>query len=55
VSCQPITLVGLEDARCLVIGYGDVESWKRAALCEASAQPVVLSQTLRQGGRIAYV
>jgi precorrin-2 dehydrogenase/sirohydrochlorin ferrochelatase len=39
-------LVDLADARCVVIGGGRVAARKVAALCEAGAQPVVISPTL---------
>lgn len=39
----PITLVGLEAARCVVIGGGQVALRKVVALCEVGARPVVIS------------
>jgi precorrin-2 dehydrogenase/sirohydrochlorin ferrochelatase len=48
LSCYPITLVGLDSARCLVIGGGEVAARKVAALCEAGAHPIVISPMLCQ-------
>lgn len=42
----PVTLVGLEDARCVVVGGGQVAARKVTALREARACPVVISPTL---------
>jgi len=42
----PITLVGLEKMRCVVVGGGQVAARKVAALREAGAQPVVVSPAL---------
>jgi precorrin-2 dehydrogenase / sirohydrochlorin ferrochelatase len=39
----PITLVGLEEARCLVVGGGRIAARKVAALRRAGARPVVIS------------
>ena len=44
----PITLVGLQDARCVVIGGGDVAARKVAALCQSGARPVVISPVLTE-------
>jgi precorrin-2 dehydrogenase/sirohydrochlorin ferrochelatase len=46
VSGYPVTLVGLEQTRCVVIGGGEVASRKAAALCAAGARPVVISPEL---------
>ena len=46
MSGYPITLVGLEKARCVVIGGGQVAARKVAALQEAGACPVVISPAL---------
>jgi precorrin-2 dehydrogenase/sirohydrochlorin ferrochelatase len=46
VSGYPVTLVGLDSARCIVIGGGEIASRKVMALCEAGAQPVVISPVL---------
>ena len=42
----PVTLVGLDNARCVVVGGGKVAARKIAALREAGACPVVISPTL---------
>lgn len=42
----PLTLVNLHQARCIVIGGGEVAARKVAALQEAGAQPVVISPVL---------
>lgn len=42
----PIALVGLEHARCVVVGGGRVAARKVAALREAGARPVVISPLL---------
>jgi len=46
VSSYPITLVGLKNARCVVVGGGEVAARKVAALREAGARPVVISPVL---------
>jgi precorrin-2 dehydrogenase/sirohydrochlorin ferrochelatase len=46
VSGYPITLVGLENSRCLVVGGGEVAARKVAALRDAGASPVVISPVL---------
>ncbi|MFZ5915703.1 MAG: precorrin-2 dehydrogenase/sirohydrochlorin ferrochelatase family protein [Chloroflexota bacterium] len=46
MSGYPIMLVGLENARCVVIGGGAVAARKAAALCKAGARPIVFSPTL---------
>jgi precorrin-2 dehydrogenase / sirohydrochlorin ferrochelatase len=43
MSGYPITLVGLEGARCVVVGGGEVAARKVAALREAGAHPRVIS------------
>jgi precorrin-2 dehydrogenase/sirohydrochlorin ferrochelatase len=43
MSGYPITLVGLAEARCVVVGGGQVAARKVAALCQAGARPVVIS------------
>ncbi len=47
----PITLVGLETTRCVVVGGGEVAARKVAALREAGARPVVVSPALCEGLR----
>jgi precorrin-2 dehydrogenase/sirohydrochlorin ferrochelatase len=42
----PITLVGLEEARCVVVGGGEVAARKVDALRQAGARPVVISPVL---------
>ena len=42
----PITLVGLDNTPCVVIGGGEVAARKVAALREAGARPVVISPAL---------
>lgn len=42
----PITLVGLANTSCVVIGGGEVAARKVAGLREAGARPVVISPTL---------
>ncbi len=42
----PIALVGLEHARCVIVGGGRVAARKVAALREAGASPIVLSPVL---------
>lgn len=42
----PITLVGLEDSRCIVIGGGKVAWRKVRGLQEAGARPIVISPIL---------
>jgi precorrin-2 dehydrogenase/sirohydrochlorin ferrochelatase len=42
----PITLVDLANARCIVVGGGEVAARKVLALCEAGAHPVVVSPAL---------
>ncbi|MGC9332696.1 MAG: NAD(P)-dependent oxidoreductase, partial [Anaerolineae bacterium] len=39
----PITLVGLEEARCVVVGGGQIAARKVAALRQAGARPQVIS------------
>jgi precorrin-2 dehydrogenase/sirohydrochlorin ferrochelatase len=46
VSGYPVTLVDLADARCVVVGGGEVAARKVAALCQAGARPVVISPEL---------
>lgn len=46
MSGYPITLVGLEAARCVVVGGGQVAARKVAALRQAGARPVVISPVL---------
>jgi len=46
MSGYPITLVGLEAARCVVVGGGQVAARKVVALREAGAKPVVISPVL---------
>jgi precorrin-2 dehydrogenase / sirohydrochlorin ferrochelatase len=46
VTGYPITLVGLERARCVVIGGGQIAARKVAALREAGAQPQVIAPDL---------
>ena len=46
MSGYPITLVGLENTRCLVVGGGEVAARKVTALREAGARPVVVSPAL---------
>jgi precorrin-2 dehydrogenase/sirohydrochlorin ferrochelatase len=48
VSGYPITLVSLQQARCLVIGGGQVAARKVAGLRAAGARPVVISPDLCQ-------
>lgn len=42
----PIALVGLEHARCIVVGGGRIAARKVTALCQAGARPVVISPAL---------
>ncbi|TEU13560.1 MAG: bifunctional precorrin-2 dehydrogenase/sirohydrochlorin ferrochelatase [Anaerolineales bacterium] len=42
----PITLVALDDARCVVVGGGAVAARKVAGLRQAGARPIVISPTL---------
>ncbi|MBC8255188.1 MAG: bifunctional precorrin-2 dehydrogenase/sirohydrochlorin ferrochelatase [Ardenticatenia bacterium] len=51
MSGYPITLVGLENTRCVVVGGGEVAARKVTALREAGARPVVVSPTLCEGLR----
>ncbi len=46
MSGFPITLVGLENTRCVVVGGGEVAARKVTALREAGARPVVVSPVL---------
>lgn len=46
MSGYPITLVGLETVRCIVVGGGQVAARKVATLQEAGTRPVVISPTL---------
>lgn len=46
MSGYPITLVGLDSARCAVVGGGAVAARKVVALREAGARPVVISPVL---------
>jgi len=46
VRGYPLTLVGLAESRCVVIGGGRVAARKVDALLEAGAQPVVISRDL---------
>lgn len=43
VTGYPITLIGLEEARCVVVGGGQVAARKVAALRQAGARPQVIS------------
>ncbi len=51
MSGYPITLVGLENTRCVVVGGGEVAARKVTALREAGARPVVVSPALCEGLR----
>jgi precorrin-2 dehydrogenase/sirohydrochlorin ferrochelatase len=51
MSGYPITLVGLENTRCVVVGGGEVAARKVTALREAGARPVVVSPTPCEGLR----
>ena len=62
MSCYPIALVHLGDARCIVVGGGRVAARKVAALREAGVRPVVISpalcgslQRLAQSGEIQVI
>jgi precorrin-2 dehydrogenase/sirohydrochlorin ferrochelatase len=46
MSGYPITLVGMETARCVVIGGGEVAARKVASLQAAGARPIVISPDL---------
>jgi precorrin-2 dehydrogenase/sirohydrochlorin ferrochelatase len=46
MSGYPITLVGLEKSRCVIVGGGEVAARKVAALRDAGARPVVISPLL---------
>ena len=46
MSSYPIALVGLENARCVVVGGGQVAARKVTALREVGARPVVISPVL---------
>lgn len=48
MSGYPIILIGLESARCVVVGGGEVAVRKVAALREAGTRPVVISPDLCQ-------
>jgi len=51
VNGYPITLVGLAETRCVVVGGGHVAARKIAALRESGARPVVISPVLCQALR----
>jgi siroheme synthase-like protein len=46
MSCFPVALVQLKDARCIVVGGGRVAARKVAALIEAGACPIVISPAM---------
>jgi precorrin-2 dehydrogenase/sirohydrochlorin ferrochelatase len=51
MSGYPVTLVGLERARCVVVGGGQVAARKVAGLCQAGARPVVISPAVGEALR----